>query len=172
MATINLPQSVATGIGPGVDGNELSKTRNTLIKVVKGQYTYNNNLVTSFDYLHDATCRPYSLRNEKWSFAKQKVAQWVYGDGTEKCLVKYTIDYQYGTMEMETFGRVDKYNVIKQIRVSNVTVQDLLNVNVDMYSQVTLAMEGRMELDITTTFEADPECALETGPSWGRRCGT
>jgi hypothetical protein len=28
-------------------------------------------------------------------------------------------------MEMETFGRVDKYNVVKSIRVSNVTVQGM-----------------------------------------------
>eukprot|EP00026_Physarum_polycephalum_P014810 Phypoly_transcript_15369.p1 GENE.Phypoly_transcript_15369~~Phypoly_transcript_15369.p1 ORF type:complete len:138 (+),score=19.64 Phypoly_transcript_15369:83-496(+) len=123
MVAINLPQSVATGIGPGLDENETSKTLNTLIKVVKGQYTYNNNLITMFDYLHDLTGAPYSLRNEKWSFAKQKMAQWIYGDGTEKCLVKYTLDYQYGTMEMETYGRIDKYNVIKSIRISNVTVQ-------------------------------------------------
>jgi len=153
MVVINFPQAVATGIGPGLDEADYSKTFNTLIKVVKGQYTYNNELTTSFNYLHDATMAPYPMRDEKWSFTKQKAAQWMYGDGTEKCVVKYSIDYQYGTMEMETFGRRDKYNVIKCIRLSNVNVQELLNVNVTVVSKVVLVMEGCAELEVVVTFE-------------------
>jgi len=153
MVAVSFPQAVATGIGPGLDDSDYNKTQNTLIKVVKGQYTYNSNLVTTIDYLHEATLSPYPLKAEKWSFAKQKVSQWVYGDGTEKCYVKYSLDYQYGTMEMETFGRRDKYNVVKAIRLSNVTVQDLLNVNVNVTSKVVLVMEGRVELEIVTAFE-------------------
>jgi len=77
----------------------------------------------------------------------------MYGDGSEKCVVKFSIDYQYGTMEMETFGRRDKYRVVKCIRLSNVNVQELLNVNVDVHSKVTLAMEGAVELEVVVSFE-------------------
>jgi len=153
MVVVNLPQAVATGIGPGVDEGDYSKTGNTLIKVVKGQYTYNNELTTTFNYLNDATSSPYPLREQKWSFAKQKAVQWLHGDGREKCIVKYSIDYQYGAMEMETFGRRDKYHVVKCIRLANVNVPELQNVNVTVVSKVTLMMEGLVELEVNVELE-------------------
>lgn len=58
----------------------------------------------------------------------QKAVQWMHGDGTEKCIFKYSIDYQYGSMEMESFGRKDKYFVVKCIRLANVNVPGILPV--------------------------------------------
>ncbi len=62
---------ILLGIGPGLEEVDYSKTLNTIVKVNRGQYTYNNELTTTIEYLNDATLSPYPMKGDKWSFTKQ-----------------------------------------------------------------------------------------------------
>jgi len=138
MPQVTFPQSVVTGIGAGPDEAVLKQSKNQIVKVFKGETTYNKELTTDFVYVNDITAQPYQPRAEKWSSTKQKVAQWAHAShlGAEKCLVKYTVDFLHGFCEMETFGRRDKYAVVKSLRISNVTVAEISSMNLEVYSVV------------------------------------
>jgi len=61
MVQLNFAQSVVTGIGPTATTEELNKSKNVIVKVNRGQYTNNPELVTITNYLHDTTQQPYQV---------------------------------------------------------------------------------------------------------------
>lgn len=150
---------MVTGIGPAATAEELNRTKNFVVKVTKGQYTNNPELATVTNYLNDTTQQPYQTKADKWSNPKQKTAQWAHAShvGVEKCIVKYSIDFCFGLCEMETFGRRDTYSVIKSVRLSNVNVSELMNINVSVYSIICEMRDNgsvqEMEVEVVVDFD-------------------
>jgi len=156
MPIVSLPQSSATGVGVAPDPAELVKTKSVLAKIRRDSQTISQDLVTILQYLSDSTQKPYPPKGERWSVAKIKTASWNHSP-VEKALVKYTLDFSYGPVEMETFGVPGIYHVVNKVRLANLIVHEPVGLNIEVFSVLReVRTNGRVEeieFDVVIIFE-------------------